>query len=110
MVSGMSEAIGIRIEEDFLSSVDKLSEEESLDRSSMLRKLLHLGFSDYMKHKVKEKYLAGKITLSEAAKMANLTLWEMQKYLVEGGYQSSYSIEDLEEDLCLLKQFKKKGK
>lgn len=106
----MGEAIGIRIEEDFLFSLDKLSKEESLDRSSMLRKLLHLGFSDYMKYKAKEKYLVRKITLSEAAKMANLTLWEMQKYLVDEGYQSSYSIKDLEEDLHLLKQFKEKGK
>jgi len=60
-------------------------------------------FSDYIKQKAKEKYLAGKITLSEAARMAGMTIWEMQKYLVEEGYKSEYSIEDLEKDLLSLK-------
>ena len=100
----MAEAIGIRLEDEFLKSVDKISKEESLDRSTMLRKLLILGFFDYIKHKAKEKYLAGKITLSEAAKMAGITIWEMQRYLVEEGYKSEYSIKDLEDDLRSLEK------
>lgn len=99
----MAEAIGIRLDEDFLKTVDRLGREESLDRSTMLRKLLGLGYNDFMKKKAKERYIAGKITLSEAARMANLTVWEMQSYLVEEGYKSEYSINDLEEDLKLLK-------
>ena len=99
----MAEAIGIRLDKTFLNSVDRIGKEESLDRSTMLRKLLHLGFADYMKHKAKEKYLAGKITLSEAARISQVTIWEMQEYLVEEGYKSEYSIKSLEEDLKLLK-------
>ena len=52
----MGEAIGIRIEDNFLNIIDKLSKEESLDRSIMLRRLLNLGYSDFMKQKAKEKY------------------------------------------------------
>lgn len=99
----MAEAIGIRLEDDFLKKVDKLGNEESLDRSAMLRKLLKLGISDYLKQKAKENYLAGKVTLSEAARRANITIWEMQRYLVEEGYQSKYSIKDLEGDLKIMK-------
>ena len=88
----MGEAIGIRIEDNFLNIIDKLSKEESLDRSIMLRRLLNLGYSDFMKQKAKEKYLVGQITISQAAKMSNLTIWEMQKYLTEEGYKSEYSI------------------
>ena len=40
-----------------------------------------------------------KITLSEAAKAANLTIWEMQKYLIDKGFKSDYSIDDLEKEL-----------
>ncbi len=98
----MAEAIGIRIGDNFLSIIDKLSKDESLDRSTMLRKLLNLGYSDFMKQKAKDKYLAGQITISQAAKMSNLTIWQMQRYLVEGGYNSNYSINDLEEDMKLL--------
>lgn len=68
----------------------------------MLRKLLNLGYSDFMKQKAKEKYLTGQITISQAAKMSNLTIREMQKYLVEEGYKSEYSIKDLEKDMKLL--------
>ena len=64
--------------------------------------VLKLGFSDYIKKKVKEDYLARKITLSKAAKIAGITIWGMQRYLVENGYKSEYSIQDLEEDLALL--------
>lgn len=98
----MNEAIGIRLEEGFLKVIDKISKEESVDRSVLLRKLLGLGFKDFMKYKAKEKYLAGKITLSEAAKMSSISVWEMQKFLIDEGYKSEYSIKDLEEDLKLL--------
>ncbi|MEK6948025.1 MAG: UPF0175 family protein [Nanoarchaeota archaeon] len=98
----MGEAIGIRLDDEFLKIVDKLSKEESLDRSTMLRKLINIGFSDYIKQRVKDDYLKGKLTLSEAAKKANVTIWEMQKYLVDNGYNSDYSIKDLEDDMKLL--------
>ena len=80
----------------------KISKEESLDRSTMLRRLLSLGYNDFTKQKAKEKYIIGHITISQAAKMSNLTIWEMQKYLTEEGYKSEYSIKDLEEDMKLL--------
>ena len=104
MVKKMSEAIGIRLKDEFIRTIDSLSKDEAIDRSTMLRKLLTLGFSNFMKQKAKEKYVAGKITLSEAAKLASISVWEMQSYLVEHGYKSEYSIEDLEEDLQVLKR------
>ncbi len=61
-----------------------------------------MGFKDYKRQKAKENYIKGKITLSEAAKMADLTIFEMQKYLIDEGYKSKYSIKDLEEDLKVL--------
>jgi len=44
-------------------------------------------------------YIEGKITMSEAAKKAKLTIFEMEKYLVNKGFKSQYSIDDLEEEL-----------
>ena len=74
-----------------------------VNMAKMLGKLLKLGISDYLKQKAKERYLAGKVTLSEAARMANITIWEMQRYLVEECYLSKYSSEDLETDLKIIK-------
>jgi len=100
----MSEAIGIRLDEDLLFIIDKIGKEETEDRSTTIRKLLNLGIKDILKIKAKEKYISGKITLSAAAKIAKLSIWEMQSYLIELGYKSEYSIKDLEEDMELLEK------
>ncbi len=58
-----------------------------------------LGYADFIKEKAAEQYRSGRLTLSEAAHQAGLTLWEMESYLVERGFQSGYSVEDLEREL-----------
>ena len=55
--------------------------------------------------KVSELYKSGKVTLSKAAHDADVTLWELEQYLVRHGYKSQYSVEDLNEEL---KQISKK--
>ena len=95
------DAIGIRLPKDVLVSIEKLSEEEHEDRSTIIRKLVILGYADLMKERAAQKYLSGIITLSEAAHQADLTLWEMEQSLVERGFKSSYSIEDLEREAKL---------
>ncbi len=59
--------------------------------------------SNSFKEKTAQEYLEGRITMSEAAKRVNLTTWEMEKYLIEKGYKSDYSIDDLDKELKLLK-------
>ena len=54
-----------------------------------------------MKEWAAQKYMSGKITLSEAADQADLTLWEMEQCLVERGFKSSYSLEDLKREANL---------
>lgn len=54
---------------------------------------------DHMRKKAAEQYVKGSITLSQAARQAGLTLWEMENYLVEHGFTSRYSIEDLEREM-----------
>lgn len=99
----MTEAIGIRLEDDFLKKIERISKEEVLDRSSTIRKLIQIGYISFMKQKAAEEYIKGKITLSEAAAKTEITLWEMEEYLVELGYKSGYSIEDLEREANLIK-------
>lgn len=50
-----------------------------------------------------EEHLKGDITISEAAHRAGLTAWEMERYLVDHGFRSGYSREDLEKEMNLLK-------
>ena len=98
----MNEAIGIRLDRIILRKIEELSKEEVLDRSTTIRKLVYLGYQNIIKKKAAEEYIKGKITLSEAASKAELTIWEMEQYLVESGYKSSYSIEDFNTEIKLL--------
>lgn len=100
----MSEAIGIRLPKDILNAVEKLSREEAEDRSTMIRKLVMMGYKDFMMKKSAENYAKGKLTISEAAHLADLTVWEMEKFLIERGYVSSYSIEDFEKESKIIGQ------
>ena len=95
----MKNAIGIRLPETIMKKIEKLSKEENEDRSTIIRRLVVIGFFNLAKQKATEKYVQGKITFSEAAHQAGLTLWEMEQYLVEQGFKSSYSIEDLQKDI-----------
>jgi len=98
----MKDAIGIRLPETIMKKIEKLSKEENEDRSTIIRKLVVIGYFNLSKQKAAEKYIKGKITFSEAAHEAGLTIWEMERYLVEEGFKSSYSIEDLEKEMKIL--------
>jgi len=69
-----------------------------------IRRIILSGYDELIKKKSAEDYISGRITLSEAANQSSSTLWEMEKYLIDKGYKSDYSIEDLELEL---KSFKK---
>ncbi len=99
----MSQAIGIRLPKEILKNIQKLSKEELEDRSTIIRKLVMVGYKDFIKKKAAENYIKGNITISEAARQAELTVWDMERYMVEQGFVSDYSIEDLERELKLLK-------
>ena len=49
-------------------------------------------------------YKEGKITFSEAAHRTGLTLWDMQHYLIDTGFRSEYSLDDLQKEMGLMKE------
>lgn len=95
----MPKSVGIRLDEGFLLELDKMSRNEGTDRSTLIRRLIKKGYQEHLKEKAAERYMRGEITISKAAEDANITLWEMEKFLVERGYRSAYSVEDLMDEL-----------
>ncbi|MBI5389376.1 UPF0175 family protein [Candidatus Woesearchaeota archaeon] len=73
-----------------------------MDRSSTLRKLIVLGYKEHMKKKAAEDYRGGRITLTQAASIAELTVWDMEHYLVEHGFKTGYSLDDLRTETAML--------
>jgi len=99
----MSEPIGIRLPDEILKKIEQLGKRRMMDRSTIIRELVIKGYQELLKQMAYEDYAKGNVTFSEAAARAGLTLWEMERYLVERGFKSSYSIEDFEKELKLLK-------
>lgn len=98
----MNEIVAVRMDEEFLTKIDQLGREQEMDRSTFLRKLISKGYGEELKEKAFELYKQGKVTFSEAAHRAGLTVWEMREYMIEKGFVSSYSLEDLEQEMKLL--------
>ena len=46
--------------------------------------------------------MKGELSISGAADMAKITVWDMMNYLVDEGYRSDYSSTDTMEELELL--------
>ncbi len=71
--------------EEFIEKLESIGEDEKLDRSTMIRKLLEKGYREYLKEKT--------------AEIAEITIWDMERYLIERGYISEYSAKDLMDEL-----------
>ena len=97
----MNKAIGIRLDNETLKKVKELEKEESVDRSTIVRKLVLIGYKGLIMQKAAQQYIEGKTTLSEAAHKSEISVWDMEKYLVDHGFKSSYSIEDLKNEIKL---------
>lgn len=104
----MGEAVGIRLPDDLVERIDELAREEGDDRSTTVRKLLRRGYQEVVRERAAQAYREGRLTLSGAAEAAGLTLWEMQQHLVEKGYRSTYSLDDLEQELRALERARKR--
>lgn len=96
-------SIGVRVPDELLEKLDRLSDEEGLDRSTVIRRLLERGYDEFMLERAGDRYRRGDITITEAADLAESTLWDMERYLVQDGYTSEYSIADLEKEVEALR-------
>ena len=99
-------AIGVRLDQNLLSELNKIAESEHLDRTTIIRKLLFKAVSEYKVLQAMNRYKNKIISISKASNEANMTIFEFEKYLIEHGYKSEYSINDLEQELDLVQKHK----
>ncbi|MAG47294.1 hypothetical protein CL617_01695 [archaeon] len=52
-----------------------------------------------IREKAAEEYIKGKITLSEAARKSEISIIDMERFLVDNGFKSQHSIKDLQEEI-----------
>ncbi len=99
----MSELIslGIRLDKKMVKELNQIADEEHVDRTTVIRKLIAEAIQNYKMNTVLQKYKQGKISISKAAEDTGLTVGEIEEFMVKNGYRSTYSTLDLEREIEL---------
>lgn len=90
--------ISARVPDELEAEFEAYLDDEGLDRSTGVRKLLTDGLGEWRQEQAIDKLREGSITFSKAADLANMTVWEFAQ-LVEQRDVTWVSERHLDEDL-----------
>lgn len=90
--------ISARVPDDLEAELEAYLEDERLDRSTAVRKLLADGLETWRRERALERLADGEVTLSRAAAMADASVWELARLARERDV-TWVSREHLEADL-----------
>lgn len=68
-------SVSARIPESLREELDQFIEDEKLDKSTAVRKLLSEGLEDWKKDKALEMLENGEVSFSRAAEIADMNVW-----------------------------------
>lgn len=94
----MTEIVSTRVPDNMAKDLKEIEKEEKTDRATLVRKLLAKAIAEWKLEKASTLYSDGKITLWKAAKIAELSLWEMMEKIKERKIPFRYTYEDFHED------------
>lgn len=94
-----TKTISTRLEEDELVQLDALASSCGLDRSGMTKSLLRRGLAELRFDAAVAAYREGRVTMSRAAEMASLSVWDFMARMDAAGLHWNYGVQELEEDL-----------
>ena len=99
----MASTISVRLESNILKDLSKVENKWQTDRSEAIRRLLANAVKNWKIKDALERLKERKITISEAAKDAEVSLWEMIDLAKHENIDwVEYNKEDLKRDLKLL--------
>ena len=84
--------------------IEKFAKEEDIDKSALIKRLLHKSLEEYKIERAFRLYQEGVLTLGEAAVQAGKSVWEMIDLMKRYSIYLTYTKEDLEEDMQTLKE------
>lgn len=95
----MQKTIATRISSKLEEEIIKFMEEEGLDKSTAIRRILEIGVIERKKKRAIELYRSGKITLWKASQISGISLREMLEELNRLQITTHVTTKDLEEDI-----------
>jgi len=97
-----SEVISARLSRERIELIEEIARRERVDKSTILDRALERYTKEWFLERAVESYREGAVTLSRAAEMAGISIWEMIDILEKRKIAMQYDVEDLEEDLKTL--------
>jgi len=97
-----SEVISARLSKERVKLIEEIAKEEKVDKSTILDRALEHYTREWKLQKAIESYREGLVTLSRAAEIAGISVWEIIDILSKRKIQPQYDIEDFEEDMKAL--------
>lgn len=94
----MSTTLTTRIPEELAAEIERISEEEGLDKSAAARRLLTRAVDEHRRTRAFERYEDGELSIGRLATEADLSLRQTLSELRERGVHFNYSAESLRED------------
>ncbi|MDY6788459.1 MAG: UPF0175 family protein [Candidatus Nanohaloarchaea archaeon] len=91
-------AVSARVSEKLEEDLEAYMDEEKLDKSVAVRKLIYVGLKDWKIGKAVELLRRGKVSLSKAAEIAEMNIWEFSEEIRDRKI-TWIKGEDLEKDL-----------
>ena len=98
----MPATITTRVEDKLAKQIDQVAKAEAMDRSTVIRRLLSKSVKEWILVQALKDYKDGKITLWQASRKAEISLWEIIDEVKKRDIHIPYTIEDLKEDIGAL--------
>ena len=99
----------IRLPKEIEKAIEEGTKEEKIDKSTAMKQFLIIGIREYKKQKAVDLYRDGKVSLSDAAKIADVNIYDMIDLLIKAGIKSDYSSEDMKKERGILERLMKKS-
>ncbi|MEE9378327.1 MAG: UPF0175 family protein [Candidatus Lokiarchaeia archaeon] len=99
----MGKTITSRLPDEMVEDIERIAEIEKLDRSSVIRRLLNRAIPEWKLEYALKLYQDKKISIGKAAELSSISIWEFMEKLSQLKIPINYNLEDLENDLKLVK-------
>lgn len=95
-----TEQINIRLKADLAAALDRVAREESLDRATVIRRLLDDSLRRWELDRAVRGYQTGELSLGRAAEEAGLTQWDLLEAVKLAGVAHPLTAEEAERRLA----------
>ena len=95
---------GARMDKETTEIIDKLSQEEKLDKTSAIKVLIHEGWYNLKLKKCLNEYRDGRMSVDKAAKLCGITVNEMMQAIAFHGIKAEETIEEYRKGIFLLEK------